>query len=378
MKLAQKYLLLLFIIFIAPVAMSDSCGINKDISEIIVQSSCNCPCQKRIEASSTNSDENENNDQTDTEDDLTKSCLVGKKDCMECIPVFTGEAQLRTLMSLAIKAQNEECLQALIDRNVPAGFKPNHYLAPIEEAIKLNSTQLVFRLLETGTVNVSETNQFGRTIFHETCNHGRCEILEQLLQYADEKLLYIRDDRHYTPMHLAALRGHFSCAVALAESGHPVNPKGKNDQTPLQLALVNKQLKFAEEYFREMLPDTSIIDANGDSALMIAVRHRQPSFVKLLLSQENPFEGQLADGYKAHQLASEKSYTEIADLLAANMPPGVFQSLANSIYNAYDWIQTALGGSENSEGIVPHVLVTMVGTVMVVTLFYGCSRCCVR
>ena len=109
-------------------------------------------------------------------------------------------------------------------------------------------------LIEAGA-DVNQKNKYGRNLLHVAVIYGNVEIVKLLIDHKVE--INFRDNRGYTPLHLAAANSAISNAAILEEQyylgvidlliqrGAMIDVENAENYTPLQLAVIGGFDKIA-------------------------------------------------------------------------------------------------------------------------------------
>ena len=152
---------------------------------------------------------------------------------------------------------------------------------PLHFASLWGHLEIVQWLLEYG-VDVNSKNETGWTSLHLAVESGHFERVKTLMkQNADSNA---RDDTGSTPLHLASLYGHVDIARLLLNHGADLKARDNDQLTPLHEASISGNLDAA----RPLLEYRADVDARDEQ------------------------------GRTAYQIASDRVYDEIAQLLLAH------------------------------------------------------------
>lgn len=194
-------------------------------------------------------------------------------------------------------------------------------ISPLIQAAKEGDSTFTQHLLIQG-MNPNATDQHGETALSWAAHLGHTAVVKDLL--AAGANVEVRGGIFgATPLSLAARGGHRGIVALLAVHAD-VNAQDAFGATPLMLAV--------EKYEPVLKPDRRILaildtllqngaavdaqDHNGDTALMWAVRWKNPAAVKLLLQAGSSISLRNHAGWTALEMADARGNQELLDLLA--------------------------------------------------------------
>lgn len=153
----------------------------------------------------------------------------------------------------------------------------------------------------------------GRTILHHAIQYDRYEAVKYLLEYKEQKVeLEAVDDEKNTPIfranHASSYsQNHLDIFSLLLKAGVNINAINNKGQTVLMDLIdyySNQNFKKAQcnvlgvermqddkiKLLLEHKPDLSVVDHNGDTAITLAAKNRQPVILKLILDSKLDFD----------------------------------------------------------------------------------------
>lgn len=119
-----------------------------------------------------------------------------------------------------------------------------------------------FKALLDAGANANQPNHYGLTPAHELAKRGLTELIERLAQ--NPMVMLSRNNKAgNTPAHMAASSGHIACLQALINAQAAVDEPGKEDKTPLMLAIDRQDLEMT----RVLLDNGARLDAADETGL---------------------------------------------------------------------------------------------------------------
>jgi len=159
------------------------------------------------------------------------------------------------------------------------------------------------RLLLQHGAEVNVVNNLWLTPLHYAVNCGWNEIVQMLLDHGAK--VNALNNFDFTPLHYAANQGEIKIAKLLIEKRAPLNIQNMFGQTPLHCASNHKHFKFNCEDCRSQYKYCS-------------VSHGRIEVVKLLIEKGAKLYLEDEDGCTALDLARNKGFEEVVNLLEAN------------------------------------------------------------
>lgn len=136
-------------------------------------------------------------------------------------------------------------------------------------AARTGNIAIVERLLDAGAEADAE-DEIGFTALMEAARDGKHDIVKLLLSRGVDANHRSRESALFlTPMHMAGLSGSAQMVQLLADAGAALDPKGREDGTPLMWALGEGKLE-ASYRLLELGADPTIKNSYGFSALDFA------------------------------------------------------------------------------------------------------------
>jgi ankyrin repeat protein len=153
----------------------------------------------------------------------------------------------------------------------------------------------------------------------EAAATGTQERVEQLL-HKDPTCLNSYSADGWTPLHLAVFFGRINIVQLLLNKGADINAPSKNDQRvmPLHSALANPHNAAVAQLLIERGADLHTGQAEGYTPLHYAAANGLERIVKTLIARSADPSAKEIGGKTAYDLAVQKGYTSIAELLKPN------------------------------------------------------------
>ena len=105
----------------------------------------------------------------------------------------------------------------------------------VATAAAINDYNKLFRLLRRRSVDVEMDVGDGRTVLAETVAHGHHRVARWLMRRHKARPAAADDDGR-TPLHHAAMQGHFACCEVLVEAGAPIDAVDNDGMDPVRCA----------------------------------------------------------------------------------------------------------------------------------------------
>lgn len=180
---------------------------------------------------------------------------------------------------------NVELLRFLIERNAPIdlpclGIQGPH---PIHWAARKGHTAIIQLLLQTGQVHVNTADFKGLTPLMTAAMYGKtisaCYLLGMSAQH------HLTDINGDTALHWAAYKGHAEIIQILINSGVDLQKTDNFGSTPLHLSCLSGNLQCVRILCQKRNLDLQPKDKNEKTPLMLAQSHRHYEIVKLLQNE---------------------------------------------------------------------------------------------
>lgn len=180
---------------------------------------------------------------------------------------------------------NVELLRFLIERNAPIdlpclGIQGPH---PIHWAARKGHTAIIQLLLQTGQVHVNTADFKGLTPLMTASMYGKtisaCYLLGMGAQH------HLTDINGDTALHWAAYKGHAEIIQILINSGVDLQKTDNFGSTPLHLSCLSGNLQCVRILCQKRNFDLQPKDKNEKTPLMLAQSHRHYEIVKLLQNE---------------------------------------------------------------------------------------------
>lgn len=158
----------------------------------------------------------------------------------------------------------------------------------------------------------------GRYPLHEAADKGRAIIVQRLLKHQVE--LDVQDQTGRTPIDLAVLAGRIQVAQILRGAGAEL------DASRLLLWVAEQQVMDRDivRFLAEQAADLETTNAQGDTALLIAVRRANHRLVAHLIELGADVNARDQQGASALQIARQQNLREIEQRLLRHGASGEF------------------------------------------------------
>lgn len=201
---------------------------------------------------------------------------------------------------------------AAVARRRLAELEPSAYDETLPAACRDGDLELARLLLAAGA-DVEAKGRYGMTPLHRAAYNGLTEAV-RLLSAAGADVNAV-DRRGHTPLYYAAEKGDTDAVRLLLEAGGSIQAALDKGWNKLHFAA---SAGLADKV-RELLeagadPNTGTWAGNG-SALLSAAANGHTEVVRLLLEAGADPNAVDCEGYHAVNVAEEKEFTEIADML---------------------------------------------------------------
>ena len=180
---------------------------------------------------------------------------------------------------------NAELLRYLIEKNAPIdlpclGIQGPH---PIHWAARKGHTAIIQLLLQTGQVNVNTADFKGLTPLMTAAMYGKmitaCYLLGMGAQH------HLTDINGDAAIHWASYKGHSEIIQILINSGVDLSKTDNFGSTPLHLSCLSGNIQSVKLLCQKRNLDLQPKDKNEKTPLMLAQSHRHYEIVKLLQNE---------------------------------------------------------------------------------------------
>ena len=187
------------------------------------------------------------------------------------------------LYSAILNDVDLQTFEELLKHGADFGIKDISNKSPLLLAFNHSNYEYVKLLLKYGAnPNQQINDNYGGTLLHSACEHGNLSLTKILLEHgADVNALC---NHKQTPLYLAIMEKEIEVIKELLRNGANVNLKDSDDDTPLHGAAFDKTMP--EDLFQDMLKqcnDLNIKNSEGKTPLLIASENGCESSVKNLL-----------------------------------------------------------------------------------------------
>ncbi|MCA7010493.1 ankyrin repeat domain-containing protein [Wolbachia endosymbiont of Tribolium confusum] len=205
----------------------------------------------------------------------------------------------KTLLHFAASGNNLDMVQFLLDRGANIEVQDRRAWTPTLYAAQSGKWGVVKLLVSNGAKFNNEITYQG-TPLHFAAQEGNLDMVRFLLDEGAE--IESQDKDNKKPLHLAVEAGRLSVVKLLLDRGASVNVIDMNSQTPLGLATKGDMIEILKK-------------AELDQGLLINARGGNLDKVKDLIAQGANLETKDKDGKIPLELAEQKGYTDIVEIL---------------------------------------------------------------
>jgi ankyrin repeat protein len=157
------------------------------------------------------------------------------------------------------------------------------FCGAIHDAAKGGDLEMLKVLVKHDPDLVFSKDDRGETPLHLAAEWSHKDVAEFLL--ANKADVNAKNNDGRTPLHLAADRGYKEVAELLLKNGADVNAKAKNGETPLHLAALNAPKEKGKELAELLLKNGADVNAKdnaGSTPLQMAVLGHREDVMDLL------------------------------------------------------------------------------------------------
>ena len=243
---------------------------------------------------------------------LHQAAAVGNREIMglllESCPAEVSDDQGVTPLMSAISYKKVEAAKFLISQGANPETKDNagHSAADYAAANGLKASEL-------WEASDSQKDGEGNTPLHIACISGQGDLVRTLIQKHPQWLNEI-NDRHETPLLLAAGTNNFMIAQLLIQAQADVNLRSNRGSTPLHLAAYRNNAPLTTLLI-EAGAELDSVDQAGQSPLILAAKNGNLDCARKLI--EAGADVNLCDQYQKSALdyAIQGGYTEMVERL---------------------------------------------------------------
>uniref|UniRef100_A0A7N1A0Y7 PGG domain-containing protein n=1 Tax=Kalanchoe fedtschenkoi TaxID=63787 RepID=A0A7N1A0Y7_KALFE len=140
---------------------------------------------------------------------------------------------------------------------------------------------------EIRTAVVNELNELGETALFVAAEKGHIEVVKELMKYATEEGLRLKNRSGFDPLHIAAMQGHLAIVQVLLDADSELcRTFGQSNATPLISAAARGHVGVVKELLSNDTGLLEISKSNGKNALHLSARQGHVEVVKALLSKD--------------------------------------------------------------------------------------------
>lgn len=182
---------------------------------------------------------------------------------------------------------------------------------PLVVAVIYSREELIRSILEAGA-DPNQVSTDGSTALTEAAYKGILSIIELMLKYGAK--VDLPQKQGWTPVLFAVNQNNYPATKLLIKNSANVNKKNDKGATPLQLASMNGHTAITR-LLLEHGANPDLQDNDGKTPLMLAALGGYKAIAEELLFKGAHTDLLSKDNKKAKDLAEEKGFVELSDLL---------------------------------------------------------------
>ncbi|NWU71766.1 ANK3 protein, partial [Pterocles burchelli] len=214
-------------------------------------------------------------------------------------------------LHMATQGDHLNCVQLLIQHNVPVDDVTNDYLTALHVAAHCGHYKVAKVLLDKkANPNAKALNGF--TPLHIACKKNRIKVMELLLKHGAS--IQAVTESGLTPIHVAAFMGHVNIVSQLMHHGASPNTTNVRGETALHMAARAGQT----EVVRYLVQNGAQVEAKAkddQTPLHISARLGKADIVQQLLQQGASPNAATTSGYTPLHLSAREGHEDVASVL---------------------------------------------------------------
>ncbi|KAF7247179.1 Ankyrin-3 [Varanus komodoensis] len=238
---------------------------------------------------------------------------------LECFPVLLTLPSPSSIcfqnglspLHMATQGDHLNCVQLLIEHNVPVDDVTNDYLTALHVAAHCGHYKVAKVLLDKkANPNAKALNGF--TPLHIACKKNRIKVMELLLRHGAS--IQAVTESGLTPIHVAAFMGHVNIVSQLMHHGASPNTTNVRGETALHMAARAGQ----SEVVRYLVQNGAQVEAKAkdeQTPLHISARLGKADIVQQLLQQGASPNAATTSGYTPLHLSAREGHEDVASVL---------------------------------------------------------------
>lgn len=217
----------------------------------------------------------------------------------------------------------DDIVEILLNREADINAKDGFGMTALMNAVNNDHTQTAFKIISYGA-DINAIDNSGNSAlsiaynrYHSAKNTSASKVDANILKAliksgADQNII----KNSYTLFMQALHHRHYAIASAMLNKSTILNMQNLFLETPIMIAA--PQGKAAESICKRMLrlkPDLDVQDNDGNTAIMLAIRSKNTSMAKILLTAEQNLLLRNNENKTAFDLATEYDLHEVASII---------------------------------------------------------------
>jgi ankyrin repeat protein len=220
-----------------------------------------------------------------------------------------------TPLHLACLKGHQTIVDALLKAGAQVNLKDRHGRTPLHNAVLADKAAIVVSLVQHKAHLTPDKR--GNSPLHIAAEKGHSEVLNLLLSMksATKRIFDGNVGKKFTPLHLAAAKGHTTCVVLLLQKMKPkIDVTDHHGMTPLHHAAIQGHFDVAEK----LLEATANVDARDRTQMTpmhYAAKKGHVLLLKLLIEKKGDVNALNVKKMSPLHFAAKYGHIEVASLL---------------------------------------------------------------